>query len=67
MDNSKPKRTKPYKCNELFDEIIKRIELPSYIDYALSSDYEANPEIRNYGFDLYTITKYRRLRSLHTL
>ena len=66
MDNSKPNRTKPYKCNELFDEIIKRIELPGYIDYALSSDYEANPEIRNYSFDLYTITKYGGSEGVYT-
>ena len=42
-------RKKPYKANELFDEICKRITLPDILDY--HSGNRDDEEIRGYDFD----------------
>lgn len=41
-------RKKPYKANELFEEICKRIELPDILDYHLSHEER---EITTYDWD----------------
>ena len=42
-------RKKPYKANELFEEVCKRITLPDILDYHLGND--DGDEIRSYEFD----------------
>lgn len=69
-------RTKPYTAGELFDEIIKQVGTPEWVEYALACNhiYDRGSGADSYGrvflqydeFDIYTTTQYGGSEGVYT-
>lgn len=57
---------RPYNQFELFEEIIKRVNIPDFVEYASAPSYDTKHQIRYYEFDVATETKYGGSEGVYT-
>ncbi len=57
---------RPYNQCELFDEIIKRVNLPDFVEYAQSPRYDTKHQIKYYEFVVVTETKHGGSEGVYT-